>query len=291
MARTNATSNCQQTIPYTATPGLAHSDGERCLLAALSPIVRARHPPLKIPRVDERSFLPMGSNARGILCGGLVPALPDTRSYREVTVRNIELKVRCPDDASLDAMIAQARAGGATYARTLVQRDTYFAAPRGRLKLREWHQPAPAGAAGPMTADAEAEPSGATLIAYSRPDDVGSRVSDYLLSPALDPTTLLTALDRALGIRVVVEKERLLYMWGHTRIHFDRVAGLGAFVELETLIDRFPIPDQSADPLVTRQGAAETEHRAVIAALDLATLPAIAGSYSDLLLAGEAERA
>jgi adenylate cyclase class 2 len=192
-------------------------------------------------------------------------------------MHNLELKVRCADEAALDGLVARARDGGAVYVRAMTQRDTYFVVPHGRLKLREWHlEAAPASDQDQDSgADAETGEAGATLIAYARPDQSGSRLSDYLLSPVSDPATMREALTRALGVRVVVEKRRLLYHWGHTRIHFDRVAALGAFVELETLLDRFPA--------ARREPAAEQEHHAVIAILSLDTLPVIAGSYSDLL--------
>jgi hypothetical protein len=53
-------------------------------------------------------------------------------------VRNLELKVRCPSEETLDALIARARTAGAVYVRTMGQRDVYFHVPHGRLKLREW---------------------------------------------------------------------------------------------------------------------------------------------------------
>lgn len=191
-------------------------------------------------------------------------------------MHNLELKVRCPGEAALDALVARARDGGAIYARAMTQRDTYFVVTHGRLKLREWRRETAATAQDRGDdAEAEAGDAGAALIAYARPDQSGSRLSDYLLSPVPDPATMREALARALGVRVVVEKRRLLYHWGQTRIHFDRVAGLGAFVELETLLDRFPAAG--------REAAAAREHRAVIALLGLDTLPVIAGSYSDLL--------
>lgn len=199
-------------------------------------------------------------------------------------MHNLELKVRCADEAHLDRLIGTARAAGAIYTRTLIQRDTYFAVTHGRLKLREWHQPVPPAGTPGVATDAEAETSGAILIAYARPDDTGSRLSDYLLSAVPEPDTLSAALKRSIGVRVIVEKDRRLYMWGHTRIHFDRVTALGAFIELETLLDRFGIPDMDGNPGETGQRAAEAEHQAVIAALGLDALPAIAGSYSDLLL-------
>jgi adenylate cyclase class IV len=194
-------------------------------------------------------------------------------------MHNLELKVRCPDDAALDAIEATARARGAVYLRAMYQRDTYFAAPRGRLKLREWRREDEGPAAATSGDDAEAGDHGATLIAYDRPDEAGSRVSDYLLCPVPDPDALRAALARALGVRLVVEKRRRLYRWGHTRIHLDRVADLGPFVELETVVEHFQgTPDE-------RQAAAEAEHRRVIALLGLDLFTAIAGSYSDLLAA------
>ncbi|HEX5501104.1 MAG TPA: class IV adenylate cyclase, partial [Thermomicrobiales bacterium] len=204
----------------------------------------------------------------------------DTTAGRagEGTMRNLELKVRCRDERDLDAMAARAAAGGAAFVRALGQRDTYFAAPRGRLKLREWwREPAPEGAPAPVAADAgdefEAAPAGAALIAYARPDDAGSRLSDYLICPVAEAGPLRAALARSVGTRVVVEKRRVLYRYGRTRIHLDRVAGLGAFVELETLLDG----EDEAGP------DALAEHRAVIALLGLDRLPAVAGSYADLL--------
>ena len=48
-----------------------------------------------------------------------------------------------------------------------------------------------------------------------------------------DPTVLAETLGDTLDVRVVVEKARRLLMWRNVRIHVDRVAGLGDFVELE----------------------------------------------------------
>jgi adenylate cyclase class IV len=47
--------------------------------------------------------------------------------------RLVELKARCPDLESIRARLLHA----AQLETILVQRDTYFAVPRGRLKLRE----------------------------------------------------------------------------------------------------------------------------------------------------------
>lgn len=200
-------------------------------------------------------------------------------------MRNLELKARCVDQAALARLVARAAAGGARYVRTLGQRDTYFAAPRARLKLREWWRE-DGGADSPPPAldespeDGESGPAGAVLIAYARPDDPGSRLSDYLLVPSHEPEPLRAALARACGVRVVVEKRRVLYRYGQTRLHFDTVAGLGAFVELETVL-------AAGSAGVAEE--ARAEHERVIRLLELDALPAIAGSYADLLLARQAE--
>jgi homotetrameric cytidine deaminase len=126
--------------------------------------------------------------------------------------RNVELKARDRDPAR---SLARARALGAEDRGELRQRDTYFATPRGRLKLREQ------------------EPGGAELIAYEREDAATARESRYRIAPVADGPALREALDAALGATVVVDKRRHLLLWHGVRIHLDEVAGLGAFVELE----------------------------------------------------------
>ncbi|MEO7001767.1 MAG: class IV adenylate cyclase [Ktedonobacterales bacterium] len=190
-------------------------------------------------------------------------------------MRNLELKVRCPDGALLGDIAQLAAAAGATPQGVLWQRDTYFHAPRGRLKLREERVEDASlnGVEGAQMAD-----SHAALIGYTRPNLARSRESVYLISPIAAPATLVAALKATLGVRLVVEKRRTLYLLGATRIHLDRVVGLGAFVELETVL----YEQVSADAL-------SAEHHRIIQALGLDRLPVIAGSYSDLLEAGTAE--
>jgi homotetrameric cytidine deaminase len=127
-------------------------------------------------------------------------------------VRNVELKAVDPDP---ERSLAVALEMGAEDRGVLRQRDTYFRARAGRLKLRE------------------EEPGGATLIQYERPDAAEARESRYSLIPVPDPDALRDALSAALGTLVVVAKERRLLLWEGVRIHLDQVEGLGAFVELE----------------------------------------------------------
>ena len=167
--------------------------------------------------------------------------------------RNIEIKARI---AGVDALLprAQALAGGAPPA-LIEQDDQFFRVPpgRGRLKLRRF-------------ADGSAE-----LIQYQRPDGPEARASDYLRVPVPDADTLAQALTRALGAAGRVLKRRWLLLAGQTRIHLDRVQGLGDFLELE---------------VVLRDGQSDAEGRAIaerlLRELGLADAPHIAGAYVDL---------
>ena len=127
--------------------------------------------------------------------------------------RNLELKAADPDPPATRA--AALALPGVEDAGVLRQRDTYFFAVQGRLKLRE-------------TDGAAAE-----LVAYARPDRPEPRVSRFHVVPVVDPAGTAEALGDVLGVRAVVEKERRLLLWRGVRVHLDRVARLGAFVELE----------------------------------------------------------
>ena len=127
---------------------------------------------------------------------------------------NVELKARDPDP---EATLARCAALGATDHGTLAQRDTYFMARRGRLKLRD--------------GDDESE-----LIAYRRPDSAEPSESTYVRAAVSEPDALTEALDAALGTVVVVSKRRRLFLWEGVRIHLDEVEGLGSFVEFEAVL-------------------------------------------------------
>lgn len=105
----------------------------------------------------------------------------------------------------------------------LLQEDTFFNSPNGRLKLRILQS-------GP-----------AQLIHYDRPDRQGPKRSNYHVFETNDAENLKTTLSRAFGIRGVVRKKRRLYLVGQTRVHLDNVEGLGHFVELEVVLK----PEQS----------------------------------------------
>jgi adenylate cyclase class IV len=171
---------------------------------------------------------------------------------------NIETKVRCSD---LDAVARRAEDHGARFAGVFEQRDTYFDVPSGRLKVRGLKHQAPHGEA---TASAE-------LIAYDRRDAEVPPLSAYTREVVDDPEVLIRRLSREHRVRGVVVKRRDLWLKHRTRIHLDRVQGLGNFVELET------VAKESADNDPWR------EHRRIGRELELERLPRVAVSYIDLL--------
>ena len=128
---------------------------------------------------------------------------------------NIEIKARLADLPRTRGLVA---AINNTPPQTLRQRDTFFRCATGRLKLRE-------------TGAGQAE-----LIFYSRPDVAAAKQSDYEITPVADPVSLKSVLRRALGVTHVVEKTRVLYLVGQTRVHLDSVDGLGDFLELEVVL-------------------------------------------------------
>lgn len=165
--------------------------------------------------------------------------------------RNVELKAHDDDP---EATLAAALRHGAADQGVLRQKDTYFAAREGRLKLRE-------------------EDDGATLIAYAREDEAVARTSAYHLIDVPDPAALAVALDASLGTVVVVEKFRRLLLWEDVRIHLDAVEGLGPWVELEAVA---PASSDLAE-----------EHRKVAelrAVLEIEDEDVVATGYAALLL-------
>jgi adenylate cyclase class 2 len=130
-------------------------------------------------------------------------------------MQNLELKARYPNHAFAKKMCLQLSAGNAGL---LVQTDTYFNTPNGRLKLRE---------AGGKSAE---------LIHYVRPNVKHDRGSTYEILPLADGKAALAFLTKSFGILTVVKKKRHLYLVENIRIHLDTVSGLGKFLEFEIVI-------------------------------------------------------
>lgn len=96
------------------------------------------------------------------------------------------------------------------------QIDTYFNVPNGRMKLRE----------------GTIEQS---LIFYERTNTAGAKQSNVTLYNHQPDAVLKNVLGQALGFKVVVDKKRKIYFIDNVKFHFDKVVGLGEFVEVEAI--------------------------------------------------------
>jgi adenylate cyclase len=168
--------------------------------------------------------------------------------------RNVEIKARLHDPAAAEARAAALATAGPSL---LQQDDSFFGCAHGRLKLRVFD-------------DGSAE-----LIAYSRVDEAGPKTSTYVRTPVADPASMRAALAAACGLVGRVRKQRRLYLAGRTRIHVDRVEGLGDFVELEVVL---------ADDEPAEAGIAEA--LALMSRLGVPSAALVAGAYLDLLASG-----
>ena len=101
----------------------------------------------------------------------------------------------------------------------ILQDDTFFACPAGRLKLRAFSN------------------SAGELIFYQRSNESGPKESFYVRTPTATPDSLRETLALAYGVVGRVRKHRTLFLAGRTRIHLDRVEDLGDFLELEVVLD------------------------------------------------------
>ncbi len=167
--------------------------------------------------------------------------------------RNIEIKARIE---GVESLLSRARPLADGPPQVIEQDDSFFVCARGRLKLRDF-------------GDGTGE-----LIHYQRADTAGPKLSDYVRVPTREPAALREALARAQGVLGRVRKTRWLLQAGQTRIHLDRVQGLGDFLELE---------------VVLRDGQSEVDGvamaDALLQALGVSPSQRLAGAYLDLLTA------
>ncbi len=166
---------------------------------------------------------------------------------------NIEIKASVPDRKALER---NARAIADQRPFEIRQEDTFFNCPNGRLKLREF-------------GDGQAQ-----LIFYQRADQAGPKNSFYQIVEVTQAGAMREALHTAYGICGRVIKDRTLYLAGRTRIHIDRVEGLGNFMELEVVL---------GDGENTQAG--EIEALELMQKLGVSVDHLITVAYADLLLA------
>ncbi len=166
--------------------------------------------------------------------------------------RNIEIKARVNHRDQIEDLAKALADEGPV---VLVQTDTFFNTGQGRLKLRQF-------------------PKGhGELIAYQRPDMTGPSASNYSIFRTDTPHDLYRVLADANGILGEVREIRTLYLKGITRIHLDKVEGLGDFIELEAVL---------SDTVSAADG--EFQVRSLMKQLEIQESDLINCAYLDLLM-------
>jgi len=162
--------------------------------------------------------------------------------------KNLEIKLKL-DNAS---QILSIRNSLQNYSRSVEKQiDIYYKVNKGRLKLRIIN-----GNEG-------------NLILYSRAEKNVERISHYTISKTKDFKELDFILSRQFGILVKVVKKREIFISKNIRVHLDKVAGLGNYLEIEIIY---------SDLL-----NAKKQMKNLVKLLDLDEKKFIKNSYSDLL--------
>ena len=129
--------------------------------------------------------------------------------------RNVEMKARVADLSRLRVKVGSLAPAPLE---ALVQTDTFFVVPRGRLKLREF-------------SDGSGE-----LIFYERPDLAGPRESLYARLACSDPKAVSAVLGQRLAFGVSWRSDGSSSVIDRSRVHLDEVRGLGSFLEIEVVL-------------------------------------------------------
>jgi len=165
--------------------------------------------------------------------------------------RNIEIKACISNMEKIFSLVAGLADQGP---KEILQEDIFFSCPKGRLKLRVL------------------SPTEGQLIFYERPDKSGPKESFYVIHTTDSPESLKDVLSYACGQSGRVKKHRTLFMSGRTRIHLDRVEGLGDFLELEVVLA------EGED-----RETAITEADELLKRLSISREQLVQGAYVDLL--------
>jgi predicted adenylyl cyclase CyaB len=134
------------------------------------------------------------------------------------------------------------------------QKDIYFSAPKGLLKLRK-------------------QKDTQELIRYNRNEKGNIQRSDYdkISVPYENCDEILKNI---FDFETIVEKKRLLYVYNNTRIHLDTVKNLGKFIELETSVNSTKAEAQKRFKFLVKHLKLDIKNRLKL-------------SYRDLMLAKE----
>lgn len=175
-------------------------------------------------------------------------AIPYIQKYMP---RNIEIKARIDSVEQLYPVAASLGGGDPV---EIVQDDTFFPCATGRLKLRAFSD------------------GTGVLIFYQRADEKGPKQSFFTTAATHTPDALRDTLSLAYGQSGRVKKHRTLFTAGRTRIHLDRVEGLGDFLELEVVLEEGDALEQG-----------EQEAFAVMSRLGVRPSQLVERAYVDLL--------
>ena len=133
--------------------------------------------------------------------------------FKGMNILNFEFKARADNLARLEEKLLNLNP---TFIGEDHQIDTYFKVEAGRLKLREGHLEN-------------------ALIHYERTNTANAKASKILLYQHQPDRALKEILVKTLGIKVVVDKHRKIYFIENVKFHFDTLADLGTFVEVEAI--------------------------------------------------------
>jgi len=126
---------------------------------------------------------------------------------------NIEIKIKIPSFGKYENIL---KSIGMKPKGLLNQKDVYYETKKGLLKLRT-------------------ENGRDSLIKYLRDEKSKDRVSNYDVLK-ISNNSAEEFFNDIFKIKAVVEKERILYLYKNTRIHFDKIKKLGNFIELESVV-------------------------------------------------------
>ncbi|MGZ2371163.1 class IV adenylate cyclase [Ancylomarina sp. YFZ004] len=164
---------------------------------------------------------------------------------------NIEIKASCCDLSKIREILKSQNADSKG---TDHQKDTYFNSNKGRLKLRE----------GTIENN---------LIHYERENIEGSKESKFTLYKTELNSNLKTILEKALGNKCVVEKDREIFYIDNVKFHLDTVKDLGTFLEIEA---------SNKDNILTKDKLQE-QCNYYIKLLQINPKDFISDSYSDMI--------
>lgn len=172
-------------------------------------------------------------------------------------MNNIEIKFAVNSLNDIEPFLS--KENDCHFSKSIHQTDIYFKCQKGRLKLR--------------IASAEK----AELISYERENLNRPRQSNYHIYGIENPSLLRTMLEQTLGVKTIIIKERKLWMFRNVRIHLDKVADLGEFIEFEAVINRENNHEQAARNLDE-----------ILGKFSIFSMTPVSEGYSDLLIRKEA---